>query len=84
MIPEYRRSTEKHHIVARRAKGAKMAKRILESAGMTVEDPANWVWLKTGLHRRLHNSFYYAWINAEMMEVAMQSFSGKPSEEEIR
>ncbi len=79
--PLYRSSTEKHHIVARKAK---VARKILKSAGMTVEDPDNWVQIKTRLHRRLHNSFYYSWINAEMMEVAIQSFLGKPSEKKVR
>ena len=83
VIPVYRRSTEKHHIVARKDKRAKIARKILSDAGMTVENPNNWVWLKTGLHRRLHNENYYLWINAEMMEVAIQSFPGKPSKEKI-
>lgn len=41
----------------------------MRSAYLNPEIGENKVYLNTILHRRLHNFYYYAWINAEMESV---------------
>ena len=63
--PTYRSSTEIHHIVAKKAINANLARAILASLGINyLSSKENLVEIKTGLHRRLHTNQYYGWANS--------------------
>ncbi|MDF1494827.1 AHH domain-containing protein [Caproiciproducens sp. CPB-2] len=63
--PKYRNNYEVHHIVAKAAPNAAYAARILrEVLPRGVEDSANKLLIKTGLHRRIHTNTYYGWANS--------------------
>jgi hypothetical protein len=63
--PKYRKATEVHHIVAKKASNAQHARDILRAVGITdINSPLNLVEIKTGLHRRLHTDQYYGWANS--------------------
>lgn len=62
--PNYRSSTENHHIIARKATPAKRGREILASVGIDIDSSCNIISLKTGLHRRLHTHLYYGWTNS--------------------
>ena len=61
--PKYKSKREYHHIVAQYAVKAAPARSHLSLAGLSTSAGANLVWLKTGLHRRLHTNGYYNMIN---------------------
>ena len=63
--PNYRSDKEKHHLVAKKAHNAKYAADILwEVLPYGVENSKNKLYIKTGLHRRLHTNAYYGWANS--------------------
>lgn len=55
---------ELHHIVAKAAYNARYAREKLKAVGIGVNDTRNLVWIKTGLHRRLHTNLYYGFANS--------------------
>ena len=62
--PNYKSSTEVHHIVAKGATKAKDAQNALANVGIKYNiDNRNLIRIKTGLHRRLHTNKYYAFVN---------------------
>lgn len=62
--PKYRKDTEVHHIVAKKAKNASKAREIINRVGIGYESPLNKITIKTGLHRRIHTDVYYGWANS--------------------
>ncbi len=63
--PKYRKSHEVHHLVAKAAPNASYAAKILRSVlPKGVEDSANKLLIKTGLHHRIHTNLYYGWANS--------------------
>ena len=84
--PTYRHTMEKHHIVAKMAKNAKLARVILASVGIDYWNSSeNLVKIKAGLHRRLHTNKYYGWANSVVIsaykaangDLGKQSFNVK-------
>ena len=61
--PKYKSKQEYHHIVAKAHRSAAPARGHLKLAGLTTSAGANMVWLKTGLHRRLHRTEYFNIVN---------------------
>ena len=47
---EYKWETERHHIVAKTAKAADPAKKMLNSVGLSTESSPNIVYIKTSVH----------------------------------
>ena len=76
---KYSHLQEVHHIVARRAKNpyAVHARSILAKVGININSQLNLVGLKTGLHRRLHTTAYYALTDTVITE-AYESAKGDP------
>ena len=62
--PNYKTTTEDHHIVAKRATDANIAREVLRTLEINIDGSANMVRIKTGLHRRLHTKKYYSLVNA--------------------
>ena len=60
---KYKGQTEVHHIVAQKALRAALARITLHKVGMNVEYRENKIELKKILHKRLHNTFYYSFVN---------------------
>lgn len=54
---------EHHHIVAKGSYKATEARNALNGVGINVEDDRNKVWLRKGLHRRVHTNNYYRMTN---------------------
>lgn len=77
--PKYRKTTEKHHIVARGDHRAAYTKSLLRWSGIDPENgKENLINIKTGLHRRLHTNSYYRVTN----EVIIKSYNvGKNTED---
>lgn len=61
---KYKSRNERHHIVAKKTTNASYAKKKLIEAGLYVNHPENLIWIKTGLHRRIHTNLYYGWANS--------------------
>ena len=61
--PRYRKRNELHHIVAKAHRSAAPARGHLQLAGLNTSIRENLVWLKTGLHRRLHRNEYFGIVN---------------------
>ncbi len=80
-IPNYRKTSELHHMVAKRAHNAKRAADILEDVGLGVNHFENLILLKTGLHRRIHTDVYYGWANS-MVISAFEAAQGNLSKQE--
>jgi hypothetical protein len=61
---------EEHHIVAKKAFNAKKSAEILWIVFPNdgVENPLNKVYIKTGLHRRIHRKLYYAITNQVIID----------------
>lgn len=62
--PNYKTTTETHHIVAKKATRAKAARKVLDNLNIYIDSNINLVTIKTGLHRRLHTKKYYSLVNA--------------------
>ena len=78
----YRKETERHHIVARRAAKAAPAARILnEVLKDGVESELNLVDLSTKVHRRLHTNLYYNFVNLAIVG-AYNAGNGDPAQQE--
>ena len=60
----YRSDKEIHHLVAKGARNADLAREILYSVGIGINNEKNLLLIKTGLHRRLHTDLYYGWANS--------------------
>ena len=62
----YRNQREIHHIVAKQAYNAQLARTVLINVGITDYriNPLNLISLKKSLHRRLHTNKYYGWANS--------------------
>lgn len=60
----YRSTYEVYHIVAKKVKNAQAARDILDKVGIAYNSSHNLVSIKTGLHRRLHTTEYYALANS--------------------
>ena len=60
------RSQRIHHIVARRDNRAKLAKKILSNAGISVDDPRNLVAVTQKTHVSLHTNKYFKHVNGEL------------------
>lgn len=84
IIPKYKTKWELHHIVAKKAWRAEPARAVLQSAGLTPEYDRNLIYLKTGLHRRLHNTLYYEWINYEMESISVMFDEGALKENQAK
>ena len=61
---QYASPGEWHHLVAKGAPNAHYARDILIRMGININGPANLIYIKTGLHRRLHTDYYYGWANS--------------------
>ena len=61
--PSYRSNEELHHIVAQKSKKAKISQDILADLDIKINSDENTVWLKTGVHRRLHTNAYYLYVD---------------------
>ena len=78
----YRKETERHHIVARRAAKAAPAARILnEVLKDGVESELNLVDLSTKVHLRLHTNLYYNFVNLAIVG-AYNAGNGDPAQQE--
>ena len=74
----YKSSQEEHHLVAKAASGAKQAAAILnEVLPGGVENPLNKMYIKTGLHRRLHTNLYYTITNQIVISAYMKAGDDK-------
>ena len=80
---KYRTDYEWHHIVAQRAPHAEYARLILESVGVKVNSIENLVYIKTGLHRKLHTNMYYGFVNSVIIS-AYGDGSGTKEEQRAR
>jgi RHS repeat-associated protein len=77
-IPRYRKNTEKHHVVAKAANSASYAARILRAVlPKGTENPENFIYIKTGLHRRLHTKLYYGWANSVVISAYNSAYGNK-------
>jgi len=65
---QYKQDYEWHHLVAQGSKKALHARWILHDVGINVNGSLNMVYIKTGLHRRIHNSEYYEWTNTIIID----------------
>ena len=64
VIPWYKGQKQWHHIIAKKAQRASVARNIwVNELGMNINSEVNLVYIKRGLHQRLHNTLYYAWVN---------------------
>ena len=65
VIPWYKGQNQRHHIVAQFSVKAQPAREILgkKDVDIGIDSDENTVLLKRGLHQRLHNNLYYAWVN---------------------
>ena len=65
VIPWYKGQNQRHHIVAQFSVKAQPAREILgkKDVDIGIDSKENMVLLKRGLHQRLHNNLYYAWVN---------------------
>ena len=61
--PFYRSDEELHHIVAQKSKKEKISQDILADLDIKINSDENTVWLKTGVHRRLHTNAYYLYVD---------------------
>ena len=77
--------TERHHIVARSSIRALPARVVLETVYSDgVENPNNIVVLSYDFHRRIHNSFYYIYVNDLVVGAFITgSFEGKAKQREL-
>ena len=74
--PRYRTPTEVHHIIAQKADAAKEARNIFcGKLRHSINDKANLISIKTGLHRRLHTSNYYNIVNYYVKSAYNKGFS---------
>lgn len=64
--PKYKHLKEVHHIVAQNSPYASEAREIIKKVNITVNSKINLISLKTGLHKRVHTTFYYRTINKLM------------------
>ena len=60
--PSYRSNQELYHIVAQKSKKALISQAILDDVGIKINSDSNTIWLKTGLHRRLHTNAYHLYV----------------------
>ena len=65
VIPWYQGQNQRHHIVAQFSVKAQPAREILrkKDVDIGIDSDKNTILLKRGLHQRLHNNLYYAWVN---------------------
>ena len=65
VIPWYKGQNQRHHIVAQFSVKAQPAREILrkKDVDIGIDSDKNTILLKRGLHQRLHNNLYYAWVN---------------------
>ncbi|MBE7067627.1 MAG: RHS repeat-associated core domain-containing protein [Ruminococcaceae bacterium] len=78
-----KRLYEIHHLVAKKAHNASYAARILnEVLEGGVENEANKLVIKYGLHRRLHTNGYYGWANSVVIS-AYNSANGNRNQQRI-
>ena len=60
VIPWYKGQKQWHHIIAKKAQRASVARNIwVNELGMNINSEVNLVYIKRGLH----NTLYYAWVN---------------------
>ncbi|MDE8731913.1 DNRLRE domain-containing protein [Eubacteriales bacterium DFI.9.88] len=64
--PKYRKNHEYHHIIAKAARYAYPARRYFLKVNGKLNEDSNMIWLKTGLHRRLHRKTYYSLVNTRI------------------
>ena len=57
------KETDTHHIVARTARQAQMARDYFELADINIDDPDNIIELKPSFHHRLHTNYYNYSVN---------------------
>ena len=77
----YNSEREDHHIVAENATKAAPARAILEEVlPGGVENPINHIYIKTGLHRRIHRNIYYEDIVNTTIVVAYQTAGGNQAQ----
>ena len=80
--PDYKSAREWHHIVARKEALAEPAREVLKKLKIDVEeDGDNLTYIKTGLHKRLHTTVYYKFVN-KIVERAEEC--GKTKLEKVR
>jgi hypothetical protein len=66
-------SDDAHHIVARNARPADPARKVLERLGIGIDDPANGVFLPKAQHQHLHSPEYYTAINRALAGATTKS-----------
>ncbi len=67
---------EWHHIVAQSHPKAKPARKIIKKVGIRLDNWINLIYIKKGLHKRLHRNDYFSIVNS-MMQTAYQKKGNK-------
>ncbi|TYQ18382.1 UNVERIFIED_CONTAM: LOW QUALITY PROTEIN: RHS repeat-associated protein [Acetivibrio alkalicellulosi] len=65
--PKFKSPREWHHMVAKRAPAAEPSRRILKSLHIDIDEPANLIYIKAGLNRRINCTIYYNFVNLIMI-----------------
>lgn len=79
----YRWNKELHHIVAKGAHNAQYARAKLKTVDIEVNDKRNLVWIKTGLHRRLHTNLYYGFANSVVISAYNRGYNYKTRKDKV-
>ena len=79
---QYRSDGEWHHMVAQGSANAAQARQILNELEIDINGPINMIYIKTGLHRRIHNQLYYSWANTIIIS-AYSSAQGNKARQKV-
>ena len=71
------KKAEIHHIVAQKAKAAAPARAILDELDININSSNNLVALDYNLHRHIHTSRYYSWVNTNIMNAYNSAMGNK-------
>lgn len=75
---------EYHHIVAKGAYKAKEARNALYGVGISVDSNLNMIWLKKGLHKRVHTNNYYRMTNEIVVKCYNMTTDRKKRENNVK
>jgi len=83
--PKYRTLRERHHVVAKGDHRVKEVRDILSDVGINYKTSSqNLIWLKTGLHRRVHTNRYYAMVNQMVINASKKGEKDGKTRRHIR
>lgn len=82
-MTRYRWNKELHHVVAKAAYNAQYAREKLKAVGLKVDSKENLIWIKTGLHRRLHTKLYYGFANSVVISAYNRGYNYKKRRENV-